>query len=66
MASAPSNVLNRLHFNISCGNTFYVNLSVTCYRLVFVLTVVENFRFVVNVETKHRFEVDQEILNNSK
>ena len=51
MASAPSNVLNCLHFNISCGNALYVNLSITCYRLVFILTVIENFQFVVNVET---------------
>ena len=51
MASTPSNILNHLHLSISCGNAFYVNLSVTCYRLVFILTVVENFHFIVNVET---------------
>ena len=51
MASAPSNILNCLYFNISCGNALYVNLSISCYRLVFILTVIENFQFVANVET---------------
>ena len=51
MASAPSNFLNHLHFNISCGNAFYIKLSFIYYRLVFVLIFVGNFRFDVNVET---------------
>ena len=51
MASAPSNVLTCLHFNILCGNTPNIDLSSICHKQIFFLTDVANFRFVVNVET---------------
>ena len=66
MASAPSNVLNRLHFNISCGNAFYVKLSFVCYRLAFILTVIEKLSFCCKCGNKHEFEVDQLLSVNSK